>query len=62
MWYLVTRLHDLVRSQRNPKVSTSTNRLDGWFGRFKSRAWLTRGLETEVGTRHFVGLMACGMA
>lgn len=34
----------------------------GWFGHFKPRARLTRGLKTEAGARHFVGLMACGMA
>ena len=33
----------LGRSQRHPKVSASTNRLVGWFGRFKPRACLTRG-------------------
>ena len=62
LWHLVTRWHDLVRSQHNPKVPASTNRLEGWFGRFKPRARLTRGLKTEAGTRDFVGLMARGMA
>lgn len=41
LWHLVTRWHDLVRS--NPKVPASTNRLEGWFGRVKPRACLTRG-------------------
>ena len=62
LWHLVTRWHDLVRSQHNPKVPASTNRLEGWFGRFKPRARLTRGLKTEAGACHFVGLMARGMA
>ena len=62
LWHLVTRWHDLVRSQHKPKVPASTNRLEGWFGRFKPRARLTRGLKTEAGARHFVGLMARGMA
>ena len=31
LWHLVERWHDLVRSQGNPKVSASTNRLEGWF-------------------------------
>ena len=30
-------------------------------GRFQPRARLTRGLKTEAGARHFVGLMARGM-
>ncbi|MCY3658067.1 MAG: hypothetical protein OXG36_03490 [Caldilineaceae bacterium] len=30
LWHLVERWHDLVRSQGNPKVSASTNRLKGW--------------------------------
>ena len=62
LWHLVTRWHYLVRSQHNPKVPASTHRLEGWFGRFKPRARLTRGLKTEAGARHFVGLMARGMA
>ena len=62
LWHLVTRWHDLVHSQRNPKVSASTNWLERWFGRFKPRARLTRGLKTEAGARHFVGLMARSMA
>ena len=62
LWHLVVRGHDLVRSRHNPKVSATTNRLEGWLGRFKPRARLTRGLKTEAGTRHFVGLMVRGMA
>ncbi len=54
--------NDLVRSQRDPAVPTSTNRLEGWFGRFKPRARLTRGLKTEAGTLNFVQVMAHGMA
>ncbi len=60
--HLMERWHDLVRSQRDPDILTNTNRLEGWFGRFKPRARLTRGLKTEAGARHFVGLMARGMA
>ena len=47
LWHLVERWHELVRSQGNPKVPASTNRLEGWFGRFKTRARLTRRLKTE---------------
>ncbi|MXZ25015.1 MAG: hypothetical protein F4Y80_09155 [Caldilineaceae bacterium SB0665_bin_21] len=43
LWHLVVRWHDLVRSQRNPNIPATTNRLEGWFGRFKPRARLTRG-------------------
>lgn len=62
LWHLVEHWHDLVRSQGNPKVSASTNRLEDWFGRFKPRASLTRGLKTETGTLNFVHLMARGIA
>ncbi len=62
LWHLVVRWHDLVRSQRNANIPASTNRLEGWFGRCKLRARLTRGLKTEAGAHHFVGLMARGMA
>ena len=34
----------------------------GWFGRFKPRARLTRGLKTEAGALNFVHLMARSMA
>ena len=61
LWYLVTRWHDLVRSQHNPQVPTCTSRLEGWFGRFKPRVRLTRGLKTEAGARHFVDLMVRGI-
>ena len=61
LWHLVERWHELVRSQGNPKVPTSTNRLEGWFGCFKPRARLTRGLKTEVGALNFVCLMARSM-
>jgi len=60
--HIVERRHELVPSQRNPKVPASTHRLEGWFGRFKPRASLARGLKTETGVRNFVALMARGMA
>ena len=62
LWHLVERWHELVRSQDHPGVPASTNRLEGWFGRFKPRARLTRGLKTEAGALNFVCLMARGMA
>ena len=62
LWHLVERWHELVRSQGDPKVPATTNRLEGWFGRFKPRARLTRGLKTEAGALNFVRLMARGMA
>ena len=37
LWHLVSRWNDLVRSQHHPKVSATTNRLEGWFGRLKPR-------------------------
>ena len=62
LWHLVERWHELVRSQGDPEVPASTNRLEGWFGRFKPRARLTRGLKTEAGALNFVRLMARSMA
>ena len=62
LWHLVERWHELVHSQGNPKVPTSTNRLEGWFGRVKPRARLTRGLKTEAGALNSVRLMARSMA
>ncbi len=62
LWHLVARWHARVRSQGNPKVPASTNRLEGWFGRCKTRPRLTRGLKAETGTLNFVHLMARGMA
>ena len=62
LWHLVERWHDLVSSQGNPGVPASTNRLEGWLGRCKPRARLTRGLKTETGALNFVCLMARGMA
>ena len=43
-------------------MSAYTNRLEGWFGRVKPQARLTRGLQTEAGTLNFVRLMARSMA
>ncbi len=37
------------------------NRLEGWFGHFKPRACMTRGLKTETGALNFVRLMARDM-
>ncbi len=61
LWHLVVRWHDLVRSERHPDIPASTIRLEGWFGRYKLRSRLTRGLKTEAGARHFVGLLARGI-
>ena len=52
----------LQRLARERPVAAGPILLEGWFGRFKPRARLTRGLKTEAGARHFVGLMARGMA
>ena len=32
LWHLVEGWNDLVRSQWDPAVPASTNRLEGWFG------------------------------
>ena len=37
LWHLVERWHELVRSQGNPKVPASTNRLEGWSGALRAR-------------------------
>ena len=62
LFHLVEGWPDLVRSQHDPDVPASTNRLEGWLGRFKPRARLARGLKTEAGALNFVRLMAQGMA
>ncbi|MXZ42316.1 MAG: hypothetical protein F4Z18_11180 [Caldilineaceae bacterium SB0666_bin_21] len=49
-----TVMQGRVRGQAAPIGSASANRLEGWFGRFKPRTRLTRGLKT----RNFVHLMA----
>ena len=51
-----------MSSWHHLKVPASTNRIEGWFGCFKPRVRLIRGLKTEDGPCHFVGLMARGMA
>ena len=43
-------LFHLVECWPDSDMPTSTNRLEGWFGRFKPRARLARGLKTETGT------------
>ena len=48
LWHLVERWHALVRNRGNPKVPTSTNRFEGWFGRFKPRVRLTQGLKRRT--------------
>ena len=53
--HLVACWHDLVRSQRNPNIPASTNRLEGGRGRLKPRVHLPRGLKTEAGALNFVG-------
>ncbi len=58
---LMERWYELIRSQGNPKVPASTNRLEGRFGRFKPRARLTQGLKTEVSALHFARLVARSM-
>ena len=45
-----------------PTVPASTHRLENWFGYFKPRGRLTRGLKTEAEALNCVRLMACGMA
>ena len=62
LWRLGERWHDLVCSQGHPKVPVSTNRLEGWFGRFQPWVRLTWRLKTEAGTLNFVRLTARGMA
>ena len=62
LWHLVARWNDLVRSQHNPKISATTNRLEGWFRCLKPRGRLTQGLKTEAGVLNFMGLMVRSMA
>ena len=59
--HLVVRWH-VVSNWCYLKVPAFTNRIEVWFGCFKLRVRLTRGLKTEDGPCHFVDLMALGMA
>ena len=49
LFHLIENWSDLVRCARDPDVPASTNHIEGWFGRFKPRARLARGLKTEAG-------------
>ncbi len=62
LFHLVENWANLVRCARDPDVSAPPNRIEDWFGRFKPRAWLARGLKTEAGAFNFVHLMAESMA
>ena len=60
--HVMDRWNDLVRCVRDPSIPSSTNRLEGWFGRFKPRARLARGLKTPQGTQSFLHLLAGNLA
>ena len=60
--HVMDRWNDLVRCVRDPSVPSSTNRLEGWFGRFKPRARLARGLKTPQGAQAFLHLLAGNLA
>ena len=60
--HVMDRWNDLVRCVRDPSIPSSTNRLEGWFGRFKPRAWLARGLKTPQGAQGFPHLLAGNLA
>ncbi|MYC61807.1 MAG: hypothetical protein F4X16_03060 [Caldilineaceae bacterium SB0661_bin_34] len=49
--YVMERWNDLIRYVRDPSIPSSTNLLEGWFGRFKPQARLARGLKTPQGHR-----------
>ena len=56
--HVMDRWNDLVRCVRDPAIPPGTNRLEGWFGRFKPRARLARGLKTPQGAQAFLHLLA----
>jgi len=60
--HVMDRWNDLVRCVRDPAIPSSTNRLEGWFGRFKPRARLARGLKTPQGAQAFLHLLAGNLA
>ena len=60
--HVMDRWNDLVRCVRNPSIPSSTNRLEGWFGRFKLRARLARSLKTPQGAQSFLHLLAGNLA
>ncbi|MYC63621.1 MAG: hypothetical protein F4X16_12475 [Caldilineaceae bacterium SB0661_bin_34] len=57
--HVMDRWNDLVRCVRDPAIPSSTN---GWFGRFKPRARLARGLKTPQGAQAFLHLLAGNLA
>ena len=60
--HVMDRGNDLVRCVRDPAIPSSTNLLEGWFGRFKPRARLARGLKTPQGAQGFLHLLAGNLA
>jgi len=60
--HVMDRWNDLVRCVRDPSVPSSTNLLEGWFGRCKPRARLARGLKTPQGAQAFLHLLAGNLA
>ena len=60
--HVMDRGNDLVRCVRDPAIPSSTNLLEGWFGRFKPRARLARGLKTPQGAQAFLHLLAGNLA
>ena len=62
LWHGVARGNNRVHSQGHPDIPASPAGSRAGSERLKPRARLTRGLKTEAGTRHFVDLMAHGMA
>ena len=52
--HVMDRWNDLVRCVRDPTIPSSTNRLEGWFGRFKPRTRLARGLKTPQAFLHLL--------
>jgi len=56
------RWNDLIRCVRDPSIPSGTNRLEGWFGHFKLRARLARGLKTPQGAQCFLHLLAGNLA
>ena len=60
--HVMERWNDLVLCVRDPAIPSSTNQLEGWFGRFKPWARLVRGLKTPQGAQAFLHLLAGNLA
>ena len=59
---IMDRWNNLVRCVRDSLCPLQYQPAGGWFGRFKPRARLARGLKTPQGAQAFLHLLAGNLA